>query len=83
MRLEAHTHIGDKGRLVIPASIREALGISPGDAVDLRVEDNELRISTRASRMLRARERARQYFEPGRLLSDELSAERREAAKHE
>jgi AbrB family looped-hinge helix DNA binding protein len=80
MQTEARTHISDKGRLVIPAFIREALGISPGDALDLRIEDNELRISTLKSRRLRAQERAQRLVGTGRVLSDELSAERRAAA---
>jgi len=54
-----------------------------GDALDLRVEDGELRISTLRSRIRRAQERVRHLAPPGTLVSDELSAERREAAKHE
>jgi len=49
----------------------------------LRVVDNELRLSTLRSRIKRVRERARRYIEPGVSLSEELSAERRKAAKHE
>ena len=83
MDLQARVRVGEKGRLVIPAAIREALGIKPGDAVELRVEDNELRISTRWARIRRAQARIRQFVPEGVLLSEELSAERREAAKHE
>jgi hypothetical protein len=54
-----------------------------GDALDLRVEDGELRIATMRSRIRRAQERARRIIPPGVSLSEELSAERREAAKHE
>jgi AbrB family looped-hinge helix DNA binding protein len=83
MGLHARAQIGEKGRLVIPAPMREALGIKPGDSVELRVEDHEVRISTRRARIKRAQERARRYIPEGVLLSEELSAERREAAKHE
>lgn len=75
--------IGEKGRLVIPAAIREALGFSVGDAVDLRVEGQELRRSSLRSRIRRVQERASRYVKPGTLVSDESSAERREAARHE
>jgi AbrB family looped-hinge helix DNA binding protein len=83
VELQTRTRLSEKGRLVIPAAMREALGMSVGDSLDLRVTDGELRISTIRSRVRRAQERARQYIEPGVSLSEELSAERREAAKHE
>lgn len=83
MELQARAQLGEKGRLVIPAAMRAALGIKPGDSVELRIEDHELRISTRRARIRRAQERIRQFVPEGVLLSEELSAERREAAKHE
>ena len=75
--------IGAKGRLVIPAAIRAALGIVDDDVLDLRVVDGELRIATMRERLRRAQERVRKYVPAGVSLADELSAERREAAKHE
>jgi bifunctional DNA-binding transcriptional regulator/antitoxin component of YhaV-PrlF toxin-antitoxin module len=64
--LQTKARMSEKGRLVIPAKMREALGAS-----------------TIRSRVRRVQERARRYVKPGTLVSDELSAERREAAKHE
>jgi AbrB family looped-hinge helix DNA binding protein len=75
--------IGAKGRLVIPAAIREAMGIADGNMLILRVVDGELRIATRESLLRRAQEWARQNIPPGVSLADELNAERREAAKYE
>jgi AbrB family looped-hinge helix DNA binding protein len=83
MELQARGQIGEKGRIVIPAAIREALGMDVGDRVALRVEDGELRISTLRSRIMRAQRNVRHLVPPGTLVSDELSAERREAAKNE
>lgn len=81
--LRARTRLGDKGRIVIPAEMREALGMDAGGVLDLRLVDGELRISTIRSRIRRVQERASRYVKPGTLVSEELIAERREAAKHE
>jgi AbrB family looped-hinge helix DNA binding protein len=83
MELQARSQIGEKGRIVIPAAIREALGMDVGDSVVLRIKDDELRISTLRSRIRRAQRNVRHLAAPGTLVSDELSAERREAAKNE
>ena len=83
MEIQARGQIGEKGRIVIPSEIRQALGIGVGDKVVFRVADGELRISTLRSRIQRAQARARLYVKPGTLVSDELSAERRESAKNE
>jgi AbrB family looped-hinge helix DNA binding protein len=81
--LKARTRLGQKGRIVIPAPMREALGVNPGGVLDMRLVDGELRISTIRSRILRAQQNVRHLVPPGTLVSDELSAERREAAKNE
>jgi AbrB family looped-hinge helix DNA binding protein len=83
MDAETRTRINENGRVVIPANFRKALGISAGDEVVLRIEDNELRITTLKQRLERARRRVRKYVKPGRSLVDDLLAERREAAKRE
>ncbi len=83
MNIETRTRINENGRVVIPASYRKALGIKAGDEVILRMEDDELRITTMKRRIERAQRRIRQYVKPGVSLVDELIAERREAAKRE
>jgi AbrB family looped-hinge helix DNA binding protein len=83
MAEETRTRVNENGRVVIPSSFRKALGIEIGDEVVLRIEDDELRITTQQRRIQRAQRRARQYVKRGSSLVDELLAERREAAKHE
>jgi len=80
---ETRTRISRNGRIVIPASFRKALGVGDGDEVLLRMQDDELRISTLQSRIQRARERARRYVKRGTSPVDEFLRERREAAKRE
>jgi len=83
MELQARVQVGQKGRIVIPAEIREAMGIAEGDSIDLRLNDYELRVSTRQTRLKRAQERARRLIPAGVSLADELLTERREEAKRE
>jgi AbrB family looped-hinge helix DNA binding protein len=83
MPVETRTRVNENGRVVIPSSFRKALGIEIGDEVVLRIEDDELRITTQQRRIQRAQQRARTYLKPGTSLVEELLAERREAAKHE
>jgi len=80
---EARLRINENGRVVIPAAFRKALGIRAGDEVILRLEDDELRITTMKRRIERAQRLVRKYVRPGVSLVDELIAERREAAKNE
>lgn len=83
MQEETRTRINENGRVVIPASFRKALGINVGDEVVLRIEDDELRISTLKRRIERAQRLVRRHVKAGTSLADELIAERREAARRE
>jgi AbrB family looped-hinge helix DNA binding protein len=83
METEARTRVNENGRVVIPASFRKALGINAGDEVVLRIEDNELRITTLKRRLERAQRLVRKHVKPGTSLVDQLIAERREAARDE
>jgi AbrB family looped-hinge helix DNA binding protein len=69
--------IGQNGRLVIPARLRRALGIEPGDEVLLRLEEGSLRIVSRTEALRRAQRRVREIVGKGARLSDELIAMRR------
>jgi len=80
---ETRVRVNENGRVVIPASFRQALGINAGDEVVLRVEDDELRITTMKHRIEQARRLVRRHIKPGTSLVDDLIAERRKAAKRE
>ena len=83
MEPEVRMRVNENGRIVIPAAFRKVLGIEVGDEVVLRLQDDELRITTQQHRIQRAQERARKYLKPGTSLVKELLDERREAARHE
>jgi len=80
---EAKLRVNENGRVVIPAEFRKTLGINPGDEVIVRLEDDELRITTMKKRIERAQRRAERYRRSGVSIVDEFIAERREAAKRE
>jgi AbrB family looped-hinge helix DNA binding protein len=80
---ETRQRVNENGRVVIPASFRKALGINIGDEVVLRMEDDELRITTLKRRVERAQHLVRKHVKRGTSLVDELIAERREAARNE
>jgi AbrB family looped-hinge helix DNA binding protein len=80
---ETRQRVNENGRVVIPASFRKALGINIGDEVVLRMEDDELRITTLKRRVERAQRLVRKHVKRGTSLVDELIDERREAARNE
>jgi AbrB family looped-hinge helix DNA binding protein len=80
---ELRTSITENGRIVIPASFRKALGIEAGEELVMRLEDDELRITTPRLRLARIQKMVRAYIPADRSLVDELIAERREEAKRE
>lgn len=76
--MDATVVLGQQGRVVIPAEVRAALGLQPGEALHLRVEDERMVLERprRAAAQLRGLARA----VTGRSLVDELMAERRAEA---
>jgi len=74
------TTMTDGGRIVIPAAYRRVLGVQPGDEVVLRMEDGELRVTTRAQARRHAQQYVRRLVPKGVSLVNELIRERREAA---
>lgn len=48
-KLDIDTKLSAEGRVVVPAAIRAALGVGPGDRVRFVVEDGEVKIVTAQS----------------------------------
>lgn len=81
--IEAKARINENGRIVIPAEIRQKMGIKPGDTLYLTAEGDDLWIESHRARIRRVQESLRRFIPPDRLLSDELIADRREEARRE
>ena len=79
---EMKTIIRVGGRIVIPVAYRKALGIKPGDEVQLVLEDGEIRMVSQRQAIVRAQNLLRRYVPRDRNLSEELIKERREEAAH-
>jgi AbrB family looped-hinge helix DNA binding protein len=77
------TRLGENGRIVIPAPIRETMGLTPGDTLNISLDEDGLRIQTIRQQIARAQAIMRKHASPGRCISDELIAERRLEAKRE
>jgi len=75
-------NVGPKGRIVIPAHIRYALEIRPGQVLIARAEDGRLVLESREQVLERLQDTFSQV--PGDVsLVDEPIAERREEARRE
>jgi AbrB family looped-hinge helix DNA binding protein len=71
------TRLGEKGQVVIPAEMREIMGLKPGDALIVRLEGKSVRITTRHA-LIEELEGA--FATPGRDLTSELLEDRRNEA---
>lgn len=74
--------LGKQGRVVIPAEIREQLGLAAGDQLHLRLAGTRLVIERPQDAVNELRQLA-SAVPPERSLVEELLAERRAAAAHE
>lgn len=70
--------------MVVPASIRKALGLEPGVRLTFRLDGEDIVLTTREAAMRRAKKMFRDARGlKGRSLVDELIAERRAEAARE
>src|SRR5438874_3955983 len=76
--------VADRGRMVLPAEVRERLKIKDGDWLTLVLEPNgEIRMLTGAVYASRLRGMFKHLARPGRSAADDLVADRRREAAME
>jgi len=74
---------GERGRLVLPASLRKRIGLQEGDRLVVRVEpDNSLRLVSLTDQIRRVQGIFKDIA-PGVSLAEELIQERRAEAQRE
>ena len=71
------------GNLVIPESFRSALGIATGDTLIMEMDAGGLRLRSVAAAIRDVQAQVRALNPTGRVLSEELIAERRREAESE
>jgi AbrB family looped-hinge helix DNA binding protein len=81
--LEAKLKVGPGGRVLIPAAMRELLGVGEGDALMATLEGGELRLLSLAESVRRAQAIVRSKVPAGVSLVDELLADRRREVQAE
>jgi len=75
--------LGPEGRVVIPAAMREALGLKEGDVLFARLEGGEIKLLTPRAAMRRAQAIVRSFVPEGVSLAEELIVDRRREAARE
>ena len=76
--------INENGRIVIPAALREQLGLGPGDAVVMQIEDGVLRIESHRTHIMKIQKEFVKPAAPGaKLPSTQLIEDREEEASQE
>jgi AbrB family looped-hinge helix DNA binding protein len=81
--VDSRVRLGKAGRVVIPARVRKALDLAPGDELTVRLEDGEVRLIPLDRAVALAQARVRKYVPEGTSLVDELIAARRVEAERE
>ncbi len=70
--------LGEGGRFVIPAAMREEMGVKPGEDLILHIENGELRVRSWLRNLRRVQAELSALKRPGESVVDEFLKERRE-----
>jgi AbrB family looped-hinge helix DNA binding protein len=81
--MEFKTQINKSGRLILPAKMRKALEIQPGDELVIRIEGGSIRIIPLQQAIKMAQKSVRKYVPEGVSLVEELLTERRDEVNRE
>jgi bifunctional DNA-binding transcriptional regulator/antitoxin component of YhaV-PrlF toxin-antitoxin module len=69
--------LGEGGRFVIPAFMREEMGVKPGETLICHVVDGELRVRSYEDNLRRIQQEVSKLKKPGESVVGEFLAERR------
>ena len=75
--------VGPKGRVLLPADLRQALGLEEGDLITAWLRDGELRLHSLSHGLRKIQDEASSLAQGSGYASDELIAERRAEAARE
>ncbi len=79
MKNRSLVQLGKRGQLTLPAEVRKALGLKPGDALVVRVEGGRVVLEPAAVLPIEIYDEARmeEFAQAARLTPEELEAVRR------
>lgn len=83
MSLVMDIKVAQNGRMVLPRSVREALGMENGGIVVLSVEGDEVRLSSIRQSVQRAQQLYRQYVTNDLSVEDFIQERRQDAARQD
>jgi len=78
-----HVTMGANGRMIIPAAIRNRIGMPQGGSFVIHVENGEVRLEPIAHAIARVQALVRDYVPRDVSLAGELSDDRRHEAERE
>ncbi|MDN5874026.1 MAG: AbrB/MazE/SpoVT family DNA-binding domain-containing protein [Sinobacteraceae bacterium] len=77
------TNLSKEGRVLIPAEVRNKLGLKAGEALKLSIVDGEVHLSRRVDAIRRMQKRLAHLRDPDNPAVDSLLQERREESTRE